>query len=112
MTGWHPVTHGTPQSSGEGFPLAMWQLSSGQAAKVVSSGRDFLYFDVLLRGDFVVEAFVSGFNYRETQLGYGGTWVGPHTITRPFCAATSLGISRRKTYRRGWTRSPTERGFA
>ncbi|WP_372716509.1 DUF1583 domain-containing protein [Novipirellula sp.] len=77
VASWHPVTRSTSETNGRGYPSAEWFSQSGRLSKVKGHDRDYLYYAIPLKGDFVVEANVSAFNYEETRLGYGGIWAGP-----------------------------------
>jgi hypothetical protein len=74
---WHASFRSTAVTEAESYPAAQWAFKRGHFEKTGGHDRDFLYFDVPLVGDFEVEAIVSGFNYCETRLGYGGHWAGP-----------------------------------
>ncbi|GAB5517019.1 DUF1583 domain-containing protein [Rhodopirellula baltica] len=74
---WYATSRSTALSEEGGYPAAQWAFERGHFEKTGGHDRDFLYFDVPVVGDFEVEAIVSGFDYCETRLGYGGHWAGP-----------------------------------
>ena len=74
---WIPVSRAIAGTVAKGFPEPNWIRRRGLIAHVSGHDRDYLCYRTPLLGDFVVEADVSAFNYRDTRLGYGGTWAGP-----------------------------------
>ena len=77
LTRWLPVSRLTAQSDGEGFPIAQWLAEPGKVSNVTGHDRDYLVYAIPLAGDFTIAAEVSPFSYRDTRLGFGGTWAGP-----------------------------------
>ncbi|MEO9931255.1 DUF1583 domain-containing protein [Rhodopirellula bahusiensis] len=94
---WEATSKRTAVSETAGYPRAHWKYERGRFEKVGGHDRDFLYFDLPLLGDFEVEAIVSGFNYCDTRLGYGGHCVGPsydhRTILSGHFAADEAAVS-------------------
>ncbi|WP_166831231.1 DUF1583 domain-containing protein [Thalassoroseus pseudoceratinae] len=77
LDAWIPVSRAIAGNVAKGFPHANWIRRPGLVAHVGGHDRDYLCYRTPLLGDFVVEADISAFNYRDTRLGYGGTWAGP-----------------------------------
>ncbi len=77
LDAWIPVTRAIAANVAKGFPQPNWVRRPGLIAHVGGHDRDYLCYRTPLLGDFVVEADISAFNYRDTRLGYGGIWAGP-----------------------------------
>jgi hypothetical protein len=71
---WAPVSHDSPSALGLGMPLANWNSFNGQVNHFGGREHDFLYFRVPLRGNFELNAKLSG--WREIQVAYAGVLVG------------------------------------
>ncbi|HVC99333.1 MAG TPA: DUF1583 domain-containing protein, partial [Pirellulales bacterium] len=71
---WAPVSHDPPSALGLGMPPAIWNFHDGKLNHFGGREHDFLYFRVPLRGDFEVNAKLSG--WREIQVAYAGVLVG------------------------------------
>jgi hypothetical protein len=81
---WSPVTHGTNQSHGKGFPMPHWGVADREVHHYCGHERDYLYFNVPLRGNFEVNCQLTSFGWRESQLSYAGTFVGVRSNCRAF----------------------------
>ncbi len=74
---WDPVTHPRAWSRGRGHPTARWSVfNNGAIMHTPGHESDYVYFNTPLQGDFTIECDLSGFGWRETYMGYAGTWIG------------------------------------
>lgn len=85
---WRPASVMTMFSRGTGVPAAQWENSRGEIRKIVGHDSDYLYFPTPLIGDFEVAAQMSGFNYRENQLSYGGMYSSHYWTLEDFESGT------------------------
>lgn len=77
LRNWHAVSRATSETCGLGYPLAKWDTRPGRVRHVTSHDHDYLYYASPIQGDFVVEADVTTFGFRDIHLGYGNVWAGP-----------------------------------
>jgi hypothetical protein len=77
LKNWHAVSRATSQTCGLGYLLAKWETRAGRVRHVTSHDHDYLYYVSPLQGDFVVEADLTTFGYKDIHLGYGNFWAGP-----------------------------------
>lgn len=85
---WSPVARRTATARGNGYPEAEWVVRDDAVEKIVGHDRDFLFYQSPLRGNFAVEADVTGFGYRGGYLSYADV----HVI--PYWDLKHLGLSR------------------
>jgi hypothetical protein len=81
---WMPASRATAQSRGLGFAPAAWKRSPGEVEFLAGNGRDMLYFNTPLRGDFEVRCQVAVPAGRGIYPLYAGLGVELLRGSRPF----------------------------
>ncbi|MEO9594716.1 DUF1583 domain-containing protein [Rhodopirellula bahusiensis] len=76
---WHPAAVVSANSRGNGFTEAMWRPAGESVHKLAGHNNDYLYFPSPLTGDFEIECEVTGFNFKESQVAYGGVFASHHS---------------------------------
>jgi hypothetical protein len=74
---WAPANDSTARSRGTGRPPSHWQLRPGRVEDLAPHGRDSLYFQSPLRGNYAVECEAKASSWRDSSLLVAGTWVMP-----------------------------------
>lgn len=74
---WHPVSHCHAWTHGTGVPPAVWQLRNGVVSNPASHDTEFLFYEVPLLGDYVLECECTCFGYEDTHPFVAGTWLAP-----------------------------------
>lgn len=72
----------TSWSCGQGLPVALWMIDKGQVRHVSGHDHDVLTYAVPLLDNYMIEADLSTFDFREIQLLAGGFWAGPGSDRR------------------------------
>lgn len=76
---WHPVDRMTSVSQGTGRPQSQWQVDGKEVRCISNHECDFLYYQIPLQGNFVIEADVSSQPFARGHLSFGGYWVNVRT---------------------------------
>jgi len=75
VPGWAPVAISAAHAMGRGQPFPTWTFANGAWSHHPGHHHDHLFLTSPLLGDFAVEAELSSFDWRETQLSYGSVTV-------------------------------------
>ncbi|MCA9047471.1 MAG: DUF1583 domain-containing protein, partial [Planctomycetaceae bacterium] len=74
---WTHVSRMSACSRGTGSPNPRWMYRPGHAELTVPHERDYLYFNIPLRGDFEIECDVPVTAWSFSSLMVAGRWLGP-----------------------------------
>jgi WD40 repeat protein len=92
---WTGVSTLWARTRGQGLGPSLWHTANGQATNVASHNDDHLYFASPLRGHYQVECDVSAFNWMETRLLIGASWVSPIYTHQHYDLGFLRGVPRR-----------------
>jgi hypothetical protein len=81
---WSRVTHGTSWTQGKGFLMPHWSVAGHEVHHYCGHDHDYLYFQSPLRGNFEINCQLTIFGWRDSQISYGGTFVGPRGTGRAY----------------------------
>jgi hypothetical protein len=84
LTQWSRVTHGTSWTQGKGFLMPHWSVAGHEVHHYCGHDHDYLYFQSPLRGNFEINCQLTRLGWRESQISYGGTFVGPRGTGRAY----------------------------
>lgn len=74
---WAGATQTRAASRGEGAPASAWTFRDRTFTHHPGHLIDMLYLDVPFRGNFQLDCELSGFNWTEMRVCYGGIMIGP-----------------------------------
>ena len=74
---WIPVSRGDSVTRGRGFAASSWLYLDGEVHKLASHQDEYLYYRLPLRGNYVLECELTGFNWFDCFPMVGGVWTAP-----------------------------------
>jgi hypothetical protein len=81
---WSRVSQGTSWTHGKGFLMPHWSIAGHEVHHYCGHDHDYLYFQSPLRGNFEINCQLLIFGWRDSQISYGGTFVGPRGNGREY----------------------------
>ncbi|WP_197444333.1 DUF1583 domain-containing protein [Maioricimonas rarisocia] len=95
LSNWIPVSRGDSVSRGRGAAPAFWLLTDGEVRNLVSHQDEYLYYRIPLRGNYVLECELTGFDWFDCFPMVGGLWGRPEYTHHWFELGGLDGLQRR-----------------